>query len=456
MNRTARLCALVAAALIILLPLGVVAGRLALYSWLRSPGFLEMLNAATASTLRVEGGFAPLKFEGSTAYSGSFAATGKPGTIFQSIQADQLRAGFEWRGLLHKRWRIEELTVQRMNLRIGEAPAAAPTDRPRQEERAATRREPARKDWKLDLRKAVVQHATLAWGGDAGSPAAGSLADSAVTVAPEGAGWSIQARGGTLAQTGWPELKLDVARFRWQEPVLFLTQCTLLRDEGRISITGEVHPGEEAALLVEVTRMDVAPLLAPDWRMRLFGNATGEVKIRFGLGSRRSGSFDAQGSLHLTEARLEALPILNQIAAFTRTERFRHLPLTSASIDFERSGSRFVARNVIMESAGLMRVEGGFAVEHGTIGGTLQVGVSPSVLQWLPGSQERVFTVPRNGYVWTPVRLSGPVGHPSEDLTGRLVAAAGGALMDEAGDAGRKAEETAREAARSLLDMLLR
>jgi hypothetical protein len=416
---------------------------------------LETLNAATGSALKIEGGFAPLSFEGSTAYAGSFSATGKPGTIFQSIEADQLRAEFEWRGLLHKRWQIEEFTARRIHLRIGQSPASTPTDQPPQEKDAA-RRKSGQKEWKLDLRKAVFQEATLAWGGDAGGPAAGSLADSAVTVAPEGAGWSIQARSGTLAQTGWPELKLDVARFRWQDPVLFLTQCTLLRDEGRISITGEVHPDEEVALRVELTRIDVAPLLTPDWRLRLFGNVTGDVKIRSELGPRRSGSFDAQGSLHLTEGRLEALPILNQIAAFTRTERFRHMPLTSASIDFERSGSRFVGRNVIMESAGLMRVEGGFTVERGTIEGTLQVGVSPSVLQWLPGSQERVFTVPRNGYVWTPVRLSGPAAHPAEDLTGRLVAAAGEALMDEAGSAGTNVEETARKAARSLLDMLLR
>jgi hypothetical protein len=95
-----------------------------------------------------------------------------------------------------------------------------------------------------------------------------------------------------------------------------------------------------------------------------------------------------------------------------------------------------------------MRIEGAFTVVGGQIDGTFQVGVTPSSLQWLPGSQERVFTVARAGYLWTPMRLTGAIEHPSEDLTPRLAAAASGAII-------RNVEGTVRETAKGVLDLLL-
>jgi hypothetical protein len=78
----------------------------------------------------------------------------------------------------------------------------------------------------------------------------------------------------------------------------------------------------------------------------------------------------------------------------------------------------------------LIRVEGGFVIENLMIDGTFQVGVTPASLQWLPGSQSKVFTVSRDGYLWTTMRLTGPLDNPKEDLSQRLIAAAGGAVID--------------------------
>jgi len=53
------------------------------------------------------------------------------------------------------------------------------------------------------------------------------------------------------------------------------------------------------------------------------------------------------------------------------------------------------------------------------------VGVAPSSLRWLPGSRTRVFTQAHDGYVWTDLKLSGPLDQLSEDLSARLMSAAG-------------------------------
>ena len=161
------------------------------------------------------------------------------------------------------------------------------------------------------------------------------------------------------------------------------------------------------------------------------------------------------GSLQLREGRLEALPVLNQIALFTRTQQFRQMPLTEASAEFRRERDRLQVTKLVAESAGLMRIEGDFAVALGQIEGTFQVGVAPATLQWIPGSQERVFTVARGSYVWTTMRLTGPVDSPKEDLSGRLATAAGEAIVEKVENTAKDIYKAGRDAAQGALDWLM-
>lgn len=100
-----------------------------------------------------------------------------------------------------------------------------------------------------------------------------------------------------------------------------------------------------------------------------------------------------------------------------------------------------MVKNVVLESEGLMRVEGACTIAQN------KIGVTSSSLQWLPGSKARVFTVARDGYFWTPVRVSGPVDHPREDLTKRLLAAAASELLDNS-------KGNLEDAAKALLDLI--
>ena len=89
------------------------------------------------------------------------------------------------------------------------------------------------------------------------------------------------------------------------------------------------------------------------------------------------------------------------------------------------------------------------------IDGTFQVGVTPGSLQWLPGSQAKVFTESRGGYVWAPMRLTGPANKPNEDLSKRLIAAAQGAAIEAVQDAAGQAVKTGKDALKGALDLLL-
>jgi hypothetical protein len=89
------------------------------------------------------------------------------------------------------------------------------------------------------------------------------------------------------------------------------------------------------------------------------------------------------------------------------------------------------------------------------IDGTFQVGVTPASLQWLPGSQERVFTQQRGGYVWTPMRVTGPARKPQEDLSPRLIAAAQRAVIEGVESTVRDTIKSGKDAAKGALDLLM-
>jgi hypothetical protein len=198
---------------------------------------------------------------------------------------------------------------------------------------------------------------------------------------------------------------------------------------------------------VQLTHVPLEPLLPIDWRVRLHGSVSGLTKIHAPLAD--PALLRVEGSLRLTNGHVEALPVLNQIALFTRTERFRRLVLTKASLDFTRDAQLLTATNVLLESEGLLRIEGQFTVVQEQINGTFAVGVTAASLQWLPGAQARVFTVARDGYLWTPMQVSGPVSRPGEDLTPRLVQAAAGELLETP-------ESMAREAVKLLRGLIPR
>jgi hypothetical protein len=161
------------------------------------------------------------------------------------------------------------------------------------------------------------------------------------------------------------------------------------------------------------------------------------------------------GKLHMESGHLEALPVLEQIALFTRMQQFRRVALSKASAQFRQSSGELAVTDFVAESDGLLRMEGAFTVIRGMISGDFQVGVTPAALQWLPGSQERVFTVARGGYLWTPLRLAGPVEKPQEDLSPRLIAAAKGAVLQGVENTVRDSINTGKDAVKGALDLLM-
>ena len=427
-----------------LLIVGVIVGRIAFNAYLNSPEFRTKIGDAAAHTLKARGEFMPFQLSGTTAYTDGFTAQGYPESFFSALRADQIRAEFNWHGLLRKAWQIDRLDLERLDLTF--ANQRPEPHAPRSEEPAITK--PQEAGWTVDLRQASVRDSHWRWEG-------GELAGAALTLTPSDGSWLVDVNGGTLRQSNWPALTLESARVRYQPSMLYITNATLRSADGRAEVTGEVDLQRAADLQVAFSDFDIAPLLTPDWRAKFGGRLTTDAKVHVSLGGATTGGIQASGTAQLQNAQLTALPVLDQIALFTQTQRFRRISFTRLSFDYTQDPAGFVARNFVAESEGLLRVEGDFKVAAGQVDGHFQVGVTATSLQWLPGSRERVFTTARGGYLWAPMQLTGPIDKPNEDLTARLANAAAGEVVQRAQDTVKEGAKAATGVVKGVLDQLL-
>ena len=64
------------------------------------------------------------------------------------------------------------------------------------------------------------------------------------------------------------------------------------------------------------------------------------------------------GDLRVSDGHLTALPVLDRIASYTATERFRRLSLRRAELKFRQEGKRLELTDIVVVSDGLLRIEG--------------------------------------------------------------------------------------------------
>lgn len=161
--------------------------------------------------------------------------------------------------------------------------------------------------------------------------------------------------------------------------------------------------------------------------------ATGTVRGKiFVKGAAKAGGLRQEGTLHLDDGVVKSVPVLEKVATYTRSERFKRLGLNEAKADFVKDGDHIRLSNIAIQSDGLVRVEGTMLLEGEKLNGQLQVGITPGTLRWIPGAEKKVFNQSRDGFLWTDLLLTGTTAEPKENLTARLVQAAGETLIQEA------------------------
>ena len=417
--------------------------------FLRGEAFRKLIASETGEVLASEVVSGPLRWTGSSLFADSLQATGLPGSVVETLHADQVRADVNWRAIFGGAWRVDR--VQVVSVEGTFRPGSTEPNPVEMPHKPAAWGLAALLPKKFEVGQVDIAKSRVRFLASDGLEIA-SLQDSALRIYPDGGGWAIEGSGGVLALAKAPALNVVSFRSRIQGDVYFLTDAQFrLGETGRISASGEFSSNSK--LRIEWNQVDVTLFLDPVWRSRLSGKLAGTAALKWPESG--PGSGEAGGNFRLTDGLAQNMDLLDRIATFTGAPQFRRMPLQEVSGNFEWTKGALRITNLVAESKGLLRLEGTCTVTTGgTIDGTLQVGVTPQTLQWLPGSRERVFSETKNGYVWTTVRISGSLRELREDLSSRLVAAMQDEVIDRGTRAIKELPNAAKEGAQGVLDAL--
>ena len=443
-SRWLKLLAWFGAVLVVLLIGGVMGVKSWVNSYLRSAEFRKQIAERTAEHLQAQVDIAPIRFDTTEFYCDGLKGEGARDGKFSDIKVENVRGEFRlpsvWRMIFgDKKFRVESVDVQRVEVNFfsNRLSLALP--------------HPEKKDKLTEIGRISVRELVIGWEG-------GAVSGLGATGTPVEGGWQIIGDGGHAKQRGLPEMDIAALRVVHKEPSLFVQEAKLRTEGGEIIVTGEVTEKEKVDLQFKVSGVNVTPLLPEDWRARLHGRVYGDGRVQISLRDGPPVPPVVTGHAELKEGVLEMLPVLDKIASFTKTDGFRRPTLNQVRGDFRYDKDGLHVSNLVVESERLILVKGSFTVLNGQIEGAFDLGITPGPLQWLPGSQEKVFTVIRDGYAWTTLHIAGPVRSPREDLSARLYAAAQNAVVQKVEDTATQAVggavDTVKKGASGVFDLL--
>lgn len=416
---------------------GFGAGYGLLRHYLHSEAFRRFLSAQAGELAGVTGEFAPFQWQGLAVETESFEATGD-GPV-TAVRADGLHTEVGLGGVRRGVWEIRGSNLRRLEVSVDARKPPAETPPPSRSARNSPA--PAKSTgWfprdaeiqGLDVRELLVKMIL-----DQGPASANGMNLHVEQAAAKGA-YRAEIEGGTIRLPFGmvPELRLDRARLRYQDGRAFLTDGTLAAwDSGRIQGSGEWDiQSRRFSLEGDATGMKCENLLNADWSKRL----TGEVASSFALDN-RPGTPQASGSLTLKNGVLTALPLLDSLAAYADTRRFRVLALSESHTDWRWKTGELALTNLVLASEGLVRIEGAMTLRDRKIDGLFRLGLAPGTLATIPGAETDVFTPGERGLLWATLHVTGTLDDPKEDLTDRLIAAAGMRMFEQLPETGEKA-----------------
>lgn len=228
-------------------------------------------------------------------------------------------------------------------------------------------------------------------------------------------------------------LKLDLtqATLRLSDDQLQLSDATLRwKQQSEATLRGAVKFDTGAwQTFTHVKAVPLHEFLSPQWNQRLSGKIEGDLAMSGSRNATTTWTADAA----LKEGVLLGLPILDELATYTKANRFKHLVLDLCQASFRPQGDAVRIEKIIVQSNGLLRIEGSMTIRGRNVEGDFMLGVTPETLRWIPGADSHVFVenYPAGppGMLWTRVRIGGTLDAPQEDLSTRLLGAAGMSLL---------------------------
>ena len=366
-------------------------------------------------------GLHPIDARGFSMHSLGLVVTPAAPRALTELRAHELSASFSLVELWRGKWRINHLNARHLQAAYG-APAAALLDRA---EFATPELVPPAHDESLmsvDIREVAIARADLFWADP--QKDGGQIRDAEVTCFPDGKNLAVHGRGGSFHQAKWPATRISDFKLYYAKPALRIDEGHLaLGDRGAIDVHGELKFEQEASMDVQLNfaHCPIAPFLTKENARKLDGTFIADAHLQKLVG--KAEALSANGSVKSETVTVKNVAALEKAAAFTGAADLHPLHLDELRGNYRFEAGRLTVNDFRAEAHRVLRVEGKFTYEHDAIQGTFELGVAPEIVAKFPGAREEVFTRAADNYLWTEVKLSGPLDHPTDDLKPRLLAA---------------------------------
>lgn len=439
----------------------VIVAGFGLYAWLKSylhsDDFRVFMSDTVAGVMGGEAQFELFEWQGMRANTAGLSV--EDGGFIQRMRADGIQANLSLAGVRRGVWEVSDVRVNKLDWVLNTTGhATQESDAAGEAGRGAANEEESAKPGFLEsllpnraeLGSVGVNSMNLDLKTSGGELSAKDVAVR-VDAASASAGYDVWLSGGVV-DTSWfgSPLELISAQGKYKSGRVFLTESrSKVYKRGELTLRGEVEGGDFGffGVLSDVRSEELVP---EDWQKRITGDLTTKFKVQ----SDQGGAI-TRGELELQKGVLTALPVLDRIAAYANTRRFRRLNLSEARLKFWRKGSRLELTEIVFASEGLVRVVGALSVVEGRLDGRFRVGVMPGTLAHIPGAETKVFLRGENGLLWSPLRITGTLDNPKEDLSNRMIVAAGERMFELVPETGKMALKFAHETATDLPQAVL-
>jgi hypothetical protein len=406
--------------------LAVGAGYLGLRAYLHGESFRKFLSRQVSSVAKADGDFSPFLWDGLSVKTERFEATGKG--LVSDLVAERIGTEIGFGGIGRGVWEAKSTRISRLQVSLNmvpppSSPVPSDADVPVIRKKSEGKKQPGWVPKEVELESLDIGQLGLQVITHKGLATAKGMS---LNVLPAGGRQAYRAEitGGKISVPVpmVPELRIRRIEASYRDRSVFVRQAELSGwEKGHISLSGESNFSQKTHSYdgtVDGIRCD--EVLNENWARRLTGDLGSSLKV---IKTPNTQVFS--GEMKITNGTLTALPMLDALAAYADTRRFRILPLNDARTKWRVANGEILLTDLALGSEGLIRLEGSLSIKGENIEGSFQLGLVPGTLARIPGAETHVFKTGRLGLLWAPVRVTGTLSNPKEDLTQRLTDAAG-------------------------------
>ena len=397
------------------------------------------INRSLDRSLQSEGTLGKISANGGALYSADYTGKGRPKTHVASIQAKDISARPNWLRLFSGVFDFNDVLIKNVDLGIG-TPAPDTSNGQEPEHHSLGIKLPSFIHPKLDVHRISVSQINVRW--PAGEKPAEITGMQAAAIHHGDKQWDLSAGGGTLNANGWPTFQIDQATGSYQSAAITVSQAKLVVPTGgSIAVNGSLDLTGKRPYKFHGDLAGLSISEFPPTKWHLQGLVSGSLDFTGDLAEPNSGQI--VGAVHLDKAKLDWSLLFGKVRSLVKQLGLNDSQLDSVDVQINRQGQHLEFSNLSVKYQDILRVEGGGTIDGDQIKANLAIGLSTTLLGWLPGVQQKVFTQQRDGLCWAQMQVTGPMNDPKEDLSKRISDALAEGMSNQL-----------KNQAKSLLDLL--